>query len=578
MLGKRSSQENLFTVDHQYLSFIGEDSFYGYLAAHRHKLFSDEDFASLYCADNGRTSVPPSLLACALLLQWYDNVSDQEATDRSMFDLRWKVALGLAMDEEPFAKSTLQLFRTQLIVHQQARKLFETSLKHARQKRFFKSPKLKTALDTTPIFGKGAVEDTYNLLAESLRQVLRVLAELEQKEFEVFACEHDFRRYTEQSFKGTVAIDWDNETLRQAVLTSLVADCNRVLVLARTMLTRYADTSDEARRIIEATELLGKILAQDVQRTPSGEAELIDGVAKDRIISVHDPEMRHGRKSASQRFDGYKASIAVDTESQLITALDVLPANAPDADSVQSLLEQTEQNTQTTVDTILGDTAYGTMEQRLDAQQQRRTVIAPVPQAPQTGRFSKDDFQIDLVTKTVTCPAGTSTSQWRPHRMKTRRGKSFVHKTFIFAQNQCQGCPLVRQCVKPGAGARTITVHEHEALLQAAKQFQRTELFRLHYRLRSTVEHRLARLVQLGLRKARYFGSAKVLFQLAMTAAVANLTLIAAGSAAASSSFSVGAFLSAVAGLVVLMLCLLWPGHMTPIASMQAESVRGSVV
>lgn len=93
MLGKRSPQENLFTIDHQYLSFVGRNSFYGYLAAHRHELFRDEDFALLYCADNGRTSVPPSLLACALLLQWYENVSDQEATDRAKFDLRWKLAL-----------------------------------------------------------------------------------------------------------------------------------------------------------------------------------------------------------------------------------------------------------------------------------------------------------------------------------------------------------------------------------------------------------------------------------------------------------------------------------------------------
>lgn len=120
MLGKRPAQENLFNADNQYVSFVGTDTFYGYLASHRHELFRDEDFASLYCLDNGRPSVAPSLLACALLLQWYDNVSDQEAVDRAKFDLRWKVALGLAMEEEPFAKGTLWLFRTQLIVGSQA--------------------------------------------------------------------------------------------------------------------------------------------------------------------------------------------------------------------------------------------------------------------------------------------------------------------------------------------------------------------------------------------------------------------------------------------------------------------------
>lgn len=527
MLGKRPAQENLFNADNQYLSFVGTDTFYGYVAAHRHELFRDEDFASLYCLDNGRPSVAPSLLACALLLQWYDNVSDQEAVDRAKFDLRWKVALGLAMEEEPFAKGTLWLFRTQLIVHQQARKLFEASLKHARQKGYFKTRTLTVALDTTPIFGKGAVEDTYNLLAESLRQVLRVLADLEETTFERFACEHDFRRYTEPSFKGSVTIDWDNETERQVVLQALVADCDRALALARSVLAQYPADSDQANQVVEATELLSKILAQDVQRTPSGEATLIDGVAEDRLVSVHDPQMRHGRKSATQRFDGYKASVAVDVESQLVTAVDVLAGNEHDATNVDGLLEQTEQNTEAAIETVIGDSAYGSVEQRLAAQEQNRTLIAPVPKAPATGRFTKDNFQIDLVTETVTCPAGQSTTVWYPKKRRTQRGKVFVSQAFRFSPKQCQACPLAQQCLKPRARWRTVTVHEHEALLQAAKHFQRTEQFRHLYRLRSTVEHRLARLVQLGLRKARYFGKAKVLFQLAITAAVANLTLVA---------------------------------------------------
>lgn len=527
MLGRRLAQDDLFAADNQYLSFVGRDSFYGYLAAHRHELFRDEDFASLYCLDNGRASVPPSLLACALLLQWYDNVSDQEAVDRAKFDLRWKVALGLQMDEEPFAKGTLWLFRTQLIVHQQARKLLEASLKHARQQGYFKSRKVTAALDTTPIIGKGAVEDTYNLLAESLRQVLRVLAWQEDTTFEAYASQHDFRRYTEPSFKGTVSIDWDNENERRVVLQALVADCDRVLALARTALTRCAAESEEAKQILEATELLSKILAQDVRRTETGTPELVDGVAEDRIVCVHDPEMRHGRKSVSQRFDGYKASVAVDTESQLVTAVGILAGNEHDATNAEELLHHTEQNTEARVETVIGDSAYGSVEQRLAALDEQRTLLAPVPKPPTTGRFTKEDFQIDLTHETVTCPAGESTSLWYEQKRTTKRGRIFRAKTFRFAAEQCQGCLLARQCLKPGARWRSVSVHEHEALIEAAKQFQRTEQFRQLYRQRVAVEHRIARLVQVGLRKARYFGKAKVLFQLAMTAAVANFTLIA---------------------------------------------------
>ncbi len=107
MLGKRSDQLGLFEADNQYLNFVGEGSFYGFLTKQRGKMFRDEDFIEIYCPDNGRPSVPPSLLANALLLQTYDKVSDEEAKSRADYDLRWKVALGIEVEERPFAKSTL---------------------------------------------------------------------------------------------------------------------------------------------------------------------------------------------------------------------------------------------------------------------------------------------------------------------------------------------------------------------------------------------------------------------------------------------------------------------------------------
>src|SRR3990170_205783 len=127
MLGKRSNQLGLFEADQLYLDYVGRDSFYGFLAGQRGQLFRDEDFAALYCLDNGRTSVPPSLLATALLLQTYERVSDEEAKARADFDLRWMVALGIGIAERPFAKSTLQLFRSHLVLHDQIRAVFQKS-------------------------------------------------------------------------------------------------------------------------------------------------------------------------------------------------------------------------------------------------------------------------------------------------------------------------------------------------------------------------------------------------------------------------------------------------------------------
>ncbi|MDD5094919.1 MAG: transposase, partial [Dehalococcoidia bacterium] len=107
MLGKRSVQKGLFEADNLYVEHVGRDSFYGFLASMRGQLFEDGSFAEIYCPDNGRASVPPSLLATALLLQTHDRVSDEEAWQRAAFDIRWKVALGIEIDEKPFAKSTL---------------------------------------------------------------------------------------------------------------------------------------------------------------------------------------------------------------------------------------------------------------------------------------------------------------------------------------------------------------------------------------------------------------------------------------------------------------------------------------
>ena len=154
MLGLRSDQRGLFEADHLYLNHVGRHSFYGFLASTRGQLFQDEEFAELYCPDNGRDSVPPSLLATVLLLQTHDKVSDDEAKQRADFDIRWKVALGVAVDERPFAKSTLQLFRARLILHDKARAVFQRSLQFARKTGYVKNRRMKTALDTSYILGR----------------------------------------------------------------------------------------------------------------------------------------------------------------------------------------------------------------------------------------------------------------------------------------------------------------------------------------------------------------------------------------------------------------------------------------
>ena len=460
----------------------------------RGRLFRDADFAEFYCPDNGRDSVPPSLLATVLLLQSHDKVSDAEAKARADFDLWWKVALGIEAEDRPFAKSTLQVFRAQLMLHGKVREVFESSLRLARESGCLKGRGMRVALDTTNILGRGAVKDTYNLLADGIVKLLRALAAVEQAAVREWAQAREYERYLGSSAKGEAAIDWSDKRARTALLAKIVADADRLLELSRQAQGELPEDGEERQRIVAAAELLGQLLLQDVERAEGG-VSLKDGVSRDRMMSVHDPEMRHGHKSSNRRFDGHKAAIVVDTDSQLITAVEVLPGNAPDNLGALELVEASEANTGVPVAEAMGDAAYGDGDTRQTFADAGRTLIARVPAGRRTGQT----------------------------------GRTYRLEAFRFDAAACGVCPLRSQCVaaKPGTG-RTVQLHPQEALLQQARALQQSEAFAEYRQRRVVVEHRLARLVQLGIRQSRYFGRAKTRFQLYLAATVANLTLVAA--------------------------------------------------
>jgi hypothetical protein len=517
VLGERGPQKGLFEADTQYLEFVGRESFYGFLAALRGELFRDEDFAGLYKQGWGRPSVPPSLLATALILQWHDRVSDEEARRRACYDLQWKVALGIGLEQRPFAKSTLQEFRAQLVVHQEQGAIFRRSLDLAKARGMLKG-KLRLALDTTNILGRGAVKDTYNLLGDGIVQVLRSLARQEGQTLAAYAEARGYGRYVQApSLKGEAEIDWDNADQRRQFLAGIVADADRLLEEVRQVRGRLEAGSAEDGQLEAAAGLLSRVLQQDVERRDDGPA-LKEGVARDRMPSVHDPEMRHGRKSQAKRFDGHKAQVAVDTETQLVAGVAVLPGNAADHDEALAVVEQSEAQTGCEVTETIGDTAYGDGATRQQFAEAGRELIAKAAAVTNQGYFPKTEFSLDLEDKSCTCPAGQVTRDFRP----AMRGGG----VFRFAASDCDACPLRSQCVR-GKGGRSVQVHPQEALLQQARAFQSSGAYRPYRALRQVVEHRLARMVQLGLRQARYRGRAKTLFQVYMVAAVANLTLLA---------------------------------------------------
>ena len=535
MLGKRSDQKGLWEADRLYLDYVGKDTFYGLLASLRGQLFSDDDFAEIYCPDNGRDSVPPSLLATALLLQTYDQVSDAEAKARADFDIRWKVALGIEIEDRPFAKSTLQMFRAQLILHEKVREVFEGSLRLARQSGYLKKRGMRVALDTTCILGRGAVKDTYNLLADGIVKLLRALAAVANIAVGEWAEGQGYERYFGSSIKGEATIDWSDRKAQRKLLGEIVADADRLLELTRQAWLELPEDSGQRQSIVDGAELLGQLLLQDIERK-SGDADaaddgvsLRDGVSKDRMLSVHDPELRHGHKSSRRRFNGHKAAIVVDTDSQLITAVDVLPGNAPDNLGALELVEQSEASTGAPVEEAMGDAAYGDGGTRQAFAEAGRRLVAKAPGRPDRKHFPKNDFHLDLAAGSCTCPAGQVTGAIVPAGKRTdRTGRTYRLQAFQFDGAVCRVCPLRSQCIAAqGRKGRRVLIHPQEGLLQQARALQQSADYDEYRARRVVVEHRLARLVQLGIRQARYFGRVKTTFQLYLAATVANLTLVA---------------------------------------------------
>ena len=313
-----------------------------------------------------------------------------------------------------------------------------------------------------------------------------------------------------------------------------MADADRLLELARPAWVELPEDSAPRQSIVAGAELRGQLLRQDIARqSDDGDVaadagvrvSLRDGVSKDRMVSVHDPEMRHGHQSSRRRFDGHKAAIVVDTDSQLITAVDVLPGNAPDNLGALELVEASEASTGSVVEEAMGDAAYGDGGTRQTFADAGRRLVAKAPGRPNRQHFPKNDFHLDLAAGSCACPAGQVTHAIVPAGRRTdRTGRVYRLQAFQFDGAVCWVCPLRSQCIAAkGRPGRRVLIHPREALLQEARALQQSADYDEYRARRVVVEHRLARL---GIRQSRYFGRVKTKFQLYLAATVANLTLV----------------------------------------------------
>jgi hypothetical protein len=514
MLGRRNPQLSFF--DARGLPHcVPADSFYGRMAAISDVLFPDEDLALMYCPDNGRPGLPPSLMNGILLLQFYDNVSDDEAVERTKFDMRWKVALDLPLDFPGFHPTSLTKYRNRLVEHEQERYAFDRFIAVGREAGFI--PDRVTLLtDTTNVKGAGAVQDTYTLLRKGIRKLLKAAGfHLPNKRRGLSPQTRALlERYVDRDCKAD--IDWADPQQRAAELQVLFDDAEAVLELV----TGEAQTDDEVRYL---GWLLTKILGDDLVIDDQGQAQIGQGTAMDRTISVTDPEMRHGRKSEARLFNGFKASVSTDQHSELILDIADVTAAGSDGAHLLPIIKRVEAQTDVTVEQVIADGAYGSGKNRAacdnyDNEHGRSVdLVSPLAQ-PSDPEVDKSAFDIDLDTLMATCPQGHAVSG-------QRAGKQDGQQLWLFAfpRATCEACPLFERCVRSKKMGRTVRTRAYEAYLQAARLRQQTEDFDLLYRLRAAVERKIAELVQHGLRETRYVGEPKRQLQRLWIGAAMNL-------------------------------------------------------
>ncbi len=467
---------------------VSEGSVEAFLADHRQELFPDELFSDLFPSGRGRPSVPADQIAAVMVLQSLEGLSDRDAARALRDRISWKVACGLPLDDPGFHHTVLTYWRTRLRASERPERIFEAVRAVVEATEILRG-KTRRALDSTLLDDAVATQDTVTQIISAIRRVRRELPAATA----IHLRAHDY----DAGAKPVIA--WDDPLAKTELVSALENDALALI----TGIEEEELTTEQH----DAVGLLALVAGQDVEPGKTeGTWRIAQKVAPDRVISTVDPEARHMHKSKSHYRDGYKAHIAVEPETGIITAATLTPANAGDGPTGVAMLAEEEPGLQ-----VLADSAYGSGQVRAAlAQRRHRALIKPIRLRPAVpGGFGIDAFTIDTRAGTVTCPQGftvpinpTGTARFGP---------------------RCRGCPVRDRCTTSRKG-RDVNVHRHHDLMKAARDDARTEAFQLAYRRhRPMVERSIAWLVASGHRRVRYRGLARNQLGLAHRVAAINL-------------------------------------------------------
>jgi IS5 family transposase len=488
MQGKSDPNAELLDAAALCRHLVTDGSVYAFLADHRQELFPDELFADLFPSGRGRPSVPADVIATVMVLQALEGLSDRDAADALRTNIAWKVAAGLALDDEGINYSVLTYWRSRLRASDRPERIFDAVRAVIAETGVLKS-KTRRALDSTLLDDAVATQDTVTQLVAAIRRVRRLVPVAATLELGA----HDY------DASGKPVCAWDDPDAKNTLVSGLVNDALTVLTAVDGVALNEAQT--------DAVGLLALVAGQDVEPgDEDGSWRIAERVAPDRIISTVDPEARHMHKSRSEYRDGYKAHVAVEPETGLITATALTPANTGDGPTGVGLLAGEAPGLQ-----VLADSAYGSGEVRAalrDAHHAQAIKAIPLRRAVPDG-FDRDDFVIDHDARTATCPAKVTVTI-------TASGAA----TF---GTRCRGCTLLDRCTRSKTG-RTLKIKEHDLELVEARRAWRDGDFADDYRQhRPMVERSLAWLVARGHRRVRYRGIDRNQHALSVRVAAINL-------------------------------------------------------
>lgn len=497
MQGRFDDQRELLDAESVAGHLLKSDSVFAFLAAHRSELFPEEMFADLFPSRRGRPSVAAEVMASVITLQALHGLSDNETVDAVTFDLRWKAACGLPITAGAFHSTTLTYWRRRLAASDRPDRIFE-AVKAVVAATGVLAGKTRRALDSTVLDDAVATQDTVIQLIGAIRRVRRDVSGAPEV-IEQHCTAHDY------DDPGKPAIVWNDKAARDQLVDALVGDAHKVL--------GYLPEQELGARAAEAVALLALIAGQDVEPVEGsdgtdGHWQIAQHVATDRVISTVDPDARHAHKTVHRRQDGFKAHIAIEPDTGIITDCALTKASGPD--NHEAVIGLALLDDEDAAVRVLGDAAYGTGATRAALAAAGHTaVIKPMPlRTPVPGGFTSDDFAIDFDARTVTCPAN-HTVGIQP------RGRAKFEK-------HCRSCPLMSQCTTAKRG-RELTLSVHEPLLRAARSHARDPEWQAEYRQhRPMVERSIAWLTRNN-RKVRYRGVAKNDHWLHHRAAALNL-------------------------------------------------------